>query len=60
MRAFDELWALVDDLELLVRLALAKSSSTGVSVAGTGFWKSLSGVLAGPATPVFWNVDKSE
>jgi peptide/nickel transport system substrate-binding protein len=22
--------------------------------------KSLSGVLEGPATPVFWNVDKSE
>ena len=27
----------------------------------TAAWrKSLSGVLDGPATPVFWNVDKSE
>jgi peptide/nickel transport system substrate-binding protein len=28
---------------------------------GVGAWrKSLSGVLEGPATPVFWNIDKSE
>jgi len=28
---------------------------------GVSAWrKSLSGVLDGPATPVFWNVDKSE
>ena len=28
---------------------------------GVGAWrKSLSGVLDGPATPVFWNIDKSE
>jgi peptide/nickel transport system substrate-binding protein len=27
----------------------------------TAAWrKSLSGVLDGPATPVFWNIDKSE
>ncbi|MCC8958484.1 ABC transporter substrate-binding protein [Bradyrhizobium sp. Pear77] len=28
---------------------------------GVGAWrKSLSGVLGGPATPIFWNIDKSE
>jgi peptide/nickel transport system substrate-binding protein len=28
---------------------------------GVAAWrKSLSGVLQGPATPVFWNIDKSE
>jgi peptide/nickel transport system substrate-binding protein len=26
----------------------------------SGWRKSLSGVLDGPATPVFWNIDKSE
>jgi peptide/nickel transport system substrate-binding protein len=26
----------------------------------TAWRKSLSGVLNGPATPVFWNIDKSE
>ena len=26
----------------------------------TGWRKSISGVLDGPATPVFWNMDKSE
>ena len=23
-------------------------------------WESLTGVLDGPATPIFWNIDKSE
>ncbi len=28
---------------------------------GVSAWrKSLSGVLGGPATPIFWNIDKSE
>lgn len=45
MRAFDELWALVEDLEALVRIALNKSGGTGTSVSGTGFWKSISGAL---------------
>jgi peptide/nickel transport system substrate-binding protein len=26
----------------------------------SAWWKSLSGVLDGPATPIFWNIDKSE
>jgi peptide/nickel transport system substrate-binding protein len=26
----------------------------------SGWRKSLSGVLDGPATPIFWNIDKSE
>jgi peptide/nickel transport system substrate-binding protein len=26
----------------------------------TGWRKSLTGVLDGPATPIFWNIDKSE
>ena len=32
----------------------------GQYLAPSGWRKSLSGVLDGPATPVFWNVDKSE
>lgn len=45
MQAFDEIWALLGDLELLVHIALNKSGSIPASVAGTGFWKSVSGIL---------------
>jgi hypothetical protein len=32
----------------------------GQYLLASGWRKSLSGVLDGPATPIFWNIDKSE
>jgi hypothetical protein len=45
MMSFSEVWNELGRLEELIRLALNKSGSIPESVAGTGFWRSLAGVL---------------
>lgn len=45
MMSFSEIWNELGRLEELIRLALKNSGSIPESIAGTGFWRSVAGVL---------------
>jgi hypothetical protein len=53
-------WGIISMTQLKMVGSICLYIPLGGFTQPTAWRKSLSGVLDGPATPIFWNIDKSE